>query len=119
MAPANDLSGRWHGIHWRQCHNAPCKLKGKRVTVRRKNHCAHGFGFKFRRGPTSVCEGAPKVFRQRNSQRFIMELSKARIASASAASVSNKSSGTQELRGAEVLVKALQAEGVKYIWGYP
>eukprot|EP01041_Mallomonas_annulata_P014806 gene14806-31450_t len=25
----------------------------------------------------------------------------------------------QELRGAEVLVKALQAEGVKYIWGYP
>jgi acetolactate synthase-1/2/3 large subunit len=25
----------------------------------------------------------------------------------------------QELRGAEILVKALQAEGVKYIWGYP
>ncbi|MBD3894012.1 acetolactate synthase 3 catalytic subunit [Hydrogenophaga sp.] len=24
-----------------------------------------------------------------------------------------------ELRGAEILVKALQAEGVKYIWGYP
>lgn len=25
----------------------------------------------------------------------------------------------QELRGAEILVKSLQAEGVKYIWGYP
>ena len=25
----------------------------------------------------------------------------------------------QELRGAEILVKALQAENVKYIWGYP
>ena len=28
-------------------------------------------------------------------------------------------SGDEELRGAEILVKALQAEGVKYIWGYP
>jgi acetolactate synthase-1/2/3 large subunit len=46
-----------------------------------------------------------------------MEISKAEIASASAAS--HKSTGTQELRGAEVLVKALQAEGVQYIWGYP
>jgi acetolactate synthase-1/2/3 large subunit len=132
MAPAYDLSGRWHGIHWLQCHNAPCKLKGKRVTVRRKNHCAHGFGFKFRRGPTSVCEGAPKVFRQRNSQRFIMELSKARIASAAAAKTAATSqtptppvkqlvatSDENELRGAEILIKALQAEGVKYVWGYP
>ncbi|MCI4441038.1 acetolactate synthase large subunit [Tibeticola sediminis] len=25
----------------------------------------------------------------------------------------------EELRGAEILVKALQAEGVKYLWGYP
>ena len=25
----------------------------------------------------------------------------------------------QELRGAEILVKALQAEGVRYVWGYP
>ena len=52
-----------------------------------------------------------------------MEISKAEIASASAASSTNKSSGSatgvQELRGAEVLIKALQAEGVKYIWGYP
>ena len=26
---------------------------------------------------------------------------------------------TEELRGAEILVKALQAEGVRYVWGYP
>jgi acetolactate synthase-1/2/3 large subunit len=26
---------------------------------------------------------------------------------------------TTELMGAEILVKALQAENVKYIWGYP
>ncbi len=25
----------------------------------------------------------------------------------------------QDLRGAEIMVKALQAEGVKYVWGYP
>jgi len=49
-----------------------------------------------------------------------MEISKAEIASATAASQNKSTAGsTQELRGAEVLVKALQAEGVKYIWGYP
>jgi len=41
-----------------------------------------------------------------------MEISKAEMASASAAQ-------TPELRGAEILVKALQAENVKYVWGYP
>jgi len=44
-----------------------------------------------------------------------MEISKAEITSAAAASAAN----AEELRGAEILVKALQAEGVKYIWGYP
>ena len=50
-----------------------------------------------------------------------MEISKAEIASAAAAASAAKTSATQhpELRGAEILVKALQAEGVKYIWGYP
>jgi acetolactate synthase-1/2/3 large subunit len=43
-----------------------------------------------------------------------MEISKAEIASAAAAS-----GVSQELRGAEILVKALQAENVKFIWGYP
>ncbi len=45
-----------------------------------------------------------------------MEISKAEIASAAAASAPADS---RELRGAEILVKALQAEGVKYVWGYP
>ena len=45
-----------------------------------------------------------------------MEITKAEIASAAAASASSNS---QELRGAEIIVKALQAEDVKYVWGYP
>ena len=40
-----------------------------------------------------------------------MEMNKADTASVSASA--------QELRGAEILVKALQAENVQYIWGYP
>ncbi len=44
-----------------------------------------------------------------------MEMSKAELSSAAAASAGP----SQELRGAEILVKALQAEGVKYVWGYP
>ncbi len=47
-----------------------------------------------------------------------MEISKAELTSAAAAS-SGLGQQTQELMGAEVLVKALQAEGVQYIWGYP
>ncbi|MDO9252529.1 MAG: acetolactate synthase 3 catalytic subunit [Hydrogenophaga sp.] len=46
-----------------------------------------------------------------------MEINKAELASAAAATPAG--AATQELRGAEILVKALQAEGVKYIWGYP
>ena len=91
--------------------------------VRRKNQCAYGFGSKSQRDTTNVCEGAPKVFRQRNSQRLIMKISKAEVTSAVTATGSGKAptiaSDEQELRGAEILVKALQAEGVKYIWGYP
>ena len=45
-----------------------------------------------------------------------MEISKAEQASAAAAA---SQAGTQELMGAEILVKALQAEGVKQMWGYP
>ena len=55
-----------------------------------------------------------------------MEISKAEIVSAAAASTaasqaasSATSSTPPELRGAEILVKALQAENVKYVWGYP
>ena len=44
-----------------------------------------------------------------------MEISKAEIASASSIALA----APQELMGAEIMVKALQAEGVKYLWGYP
>lgn len=45
-----------------------------------------------------------------------MEISKAEQASAAAASTHT---APQDLMGAEILVKALQAEGVKHLWGYP
>ena len=38
-------------------------FKGKRVLVRRSIQCAYGLNPKSRRDSTSVCEGAPKVFR--------------------------------------------------------
>ena len=44
-----------------------------------------------------------------------MEISRTELSSAAAAA----SGPSLELRGAEILVKSLQAEGVKYIWGYP
>ncbi|MFZ2737147.1 MAG: acetolactate synthase 3 catalytic subunit [Burkholderiaceae bacterium] len=50
-----------------------------------------------------------------------MEISKTEIASAATASAKGlaASAGGEELRGAEILIKSLQAEAVKYIWGYP
>jgi acetolactate synthase-1/2/3 large subunit len=47
-----------------------------------------------------------------------MEISKAELASAAAAQ-SSSATEPQDLMGSEILVKALQAEGVKYLWGYP
>ncbi|MBS0454549.1 MAG: acetolactate synthase 3 catalytic subunit [Proteobacteria bacterium] len=47
-----------------------------------------------------------------------MEISKAELSSAAAAS-SGMGHQAEELMGAEVLVKALQAEDVKFVWGYP
>ena len=47
-----------------------------------------------------------------------MEISKAEISSAAAAT-SGAATGSQELMGAEILIKSLQAENVQYIWGYP
>src|SRR6188768_2148289 len=44
-----------------------------------------------------------------------MEISRTELSSAAAAS----GGPSQDLRGAEILVEALQAEGVKYVWGYP
>jgi acetolactate synthase-1/2/3 large subunit len=53
-----------------------------------------------------------------------MEISKAEIASAAAATATSAGTATAagqapELRGAEILVKCLQAENVKFVWGYP
>ena len=44
-----------------------------------------------------------------------MEINKAEMASAAAVS----GASAPELRGSEILVKALQAENVQYLWGYP
>ena len=56
-----------------------------------------------------------------------MEISKAEFAAASATSPAPKTgtssppsaAAPQDLRGGEILVKALQAENVQYVWGYP
>ena len=46
-----------------------------------------------------------------------METTKA--APSQAATASDSQAGTTELNGSDILVKALQAENVKYLWGYP
>jgi acetolactate synthase-1/2/3 large subunit len=46
-----------------------------------------------------------------------METTKA--APSQAAIASDSQAGTTELNGSDILVKALQAENVKYLWGYP
>ena len=70
------------------------------------------------------------VFRQRNSQRFPMDMPNTdvkRNASASpqsalhsnAPSPSTPPNTAQDPNGSEILVRCLQAENVKYVWGYP
>jgi acetolactate synthase-1/2/3 large subunit len=56
------------------------------------------------------------VFRQRNSQRFEMDMSAAEIKRAAQA---HPHSPASEPNGSEILVRCLQAEGVKFLWGYP
>jgi len=46
-----------------------------------------------------------------------MEISKAELNSA--AKVSSQAQTTVEINGSDILVKALQAENVKFVWGYP
>jgi acetolactate synthase-1/2/3 large subunit len=46
-----------------------------------------------------------------------MEISKAELLSA--AVVADKNANAIEINGSDILVKALQAENVKYVWGYP
>jgi acetolactate synthase I/II/III large subunit len=59
-------------------------------------------------------KGHPRYFVREILERFIMEINKAELAAAAASGAA-----PQELRGAEILIKSLQAEGVKYLWGYP
>jgi acetolactate synthase-1/2/3 large subunit len=59
----------------------------------------------------------PRYFVREILERLIMEISKAEMASAAAAA--GQSPASEQLMGAEIMVRALQAEGVKYIWGYP
>jgi acetolactate synthase I/II/III large subunit len=56
------------------------------------------------------------VFRQRNSQRFEMDMSAAEVKRA--ASAQPQSSSTDP-NGSEILVRCLQAENVRFLWGYP
>jgi acetolactate synthase I/II/III large subunit len=65
-------------------------------------------------------------FRQRNSQRFEMDMSAAELKRAATAAPNSlyppstaSPRAPQELNGSEILVRCLQAEHVKYIWGYP
>lgn len=71
-------------------------------------------GPKFRHCPKRVSEEAPQVFHCRNSLRLKMEKTLAEKTSAAPTSGQSK-----DLMGAEILVKALQAENVKFVWGYP
>jgi acetolactate synthase I/II/III large subunit len=70
------------------------------------------------------------VFRQRNSQRFAMDMSAAEVkrAATARADLQEPTGSTlttaamqvaPEPNGAEILVRCLQAEGVRYLWGYP
>jgi len=57
------------------------------------------------------------VFRQRNSQRFSnMDISPTELKRAASAQPPIPHA---EPNGSEILVKCLQAEGVKFLWGYP
>jgi acetolactate synthase-1/2/3 large subunit len=57
-------------------------------------------------------------FRQRNSQRFFMDMSAAEVKRAAIAS-SSASPTASDPNGSEILVRCLQAEGVRFLWGYP
>ena len=56
------------------------------------------------------------VFRQRNSQRFSMDMSAAEV---KRAALAQANATPTDPNGSEILVRSLQAEGVKFLWGYP
>ncbi len=64
------------------------------------------------------------VFRQRNSQRLQMDITAAEVKRAASAHIdpvspASPTSPATEINGSEILVRCLQAEGVKFLWGYP
>jgi acetolactate synthase-1/2/3 large subunit len=56
------------------------------------------------------------VFRQRNSQRSDMETPTAELKRTAS---SQARPAAPDPNGSEILVRSLQAEGVRYLWGYP
>ena len=48
-----------------------------------------------------------------------MDMSAAEVKRAASAPPQTNSSGADVINGAEIIVRCLQAEGVKYLWGYP
>ena len=67
--------------------------------------------------PQGCARGAPMVFRQRNSQRFDMDMSAAEVKRA--ASAQPNSLHSADPNGSEILVRSLHAEGVKFLWAIP
>src|SRR6187431_3831490 len=62
------------------------------------------------------------VFRQRSTQRFNMDMSAAEVKRAAMAQPHSSSTAnppSSDPNGSEILVRCLQAENVKYLWGYP
>jgi acetolactate synthase I/II/III large subunit len=58
-------------------------------------------------------------FRQRKPQRFHMDMSAAEVKRAASAHASSPHINTADPNGSEILVRCLQAEQVKFLWGYP
>jgi acetolactate synthase-1/2/3 large subunit len=48
-----------------------------------------------------------------------MDMSAAEVKRAASAQPSSPTTSVSEPNGSEILVRCLQAEGVKYLWGYP
>lgn len=99
-----------------QCDNMTCISTGKRVKVQRGMCPLMSLASSPDTASQELAQGHRRYFVREILKRFIMEINKAELASAAAVS---SGADSQELRGAEILIKALQAEGVKYIWGYP
>ena len=55
------------------------------------------------------------VFRQRNSQRFEMDMSAAEVKRAASAQPHSPPTHATEINGSEIIVRSLQPVGVKYI----